>query len=94
MSFLEAPITILNETETSIELEIQNETHTVANILVDELLKLPACTFAAYKLKNPKAESFLLKYSVKENEDLKNTFLEAIRNSLVSIKEMEGSLKL
>lgn len=89
MSFLQSKINIINQTSISMELEIRNETHTIANIILDELLKHPACTFAAYKTLNPLDKHFTLKYCVKENEDLKNTLLESIRNSLIVIKNMK-----
>ena len=53
----------------SIEMNIRDETHTLGNALVSELLLVPNVSFAAYKIPHPLQNLLKVKVSLKEGAE-------------------------
>lgn len=71
----------------SVELIIEGETHTLANLLTEKLLKDERCIFSAYKVLHPLEEKVNIKVTAKQGCDVIMLVNETLRNMSKEIDE-------
>lgn len=72
----------------TIELTINDESHTLANMIQDFIQKDPACTFCAYKVTHPSDKFVKLKVSSDNSKPVRHLVIDSLRSLSSEIKDL------
>lgn len=76
----------------SIELVIEGETHTLANLVTEKLLKDERCIFSAYKVLHPLQEKVNIKVTASKGCDVILLVTETLQSLAREIEECKNKL--
>lgn len=72
----------------TVELKIFEESHTLANMVVERFLSDKNCTFAAYKKTHPQDDFVLIKVSAKEEIPVRMMIIENLKKMVADIDKL------
>lgn len=69
----------VGDTRNTVELKVENETHTLGSLLSEQLLEDRRCLFSAYRVEHPTDNHFYLRISATKNCPVQVLLLETLK---------------
>ncbi len=79
------------EEQRKIDITIDNEDHTLGNIMQEYLLMHSGIIYAAYNVPHPLEKKLKISYITKNGEESKKIFIECIDNAIADINAIKES---
>lgn len=77
----------------TMEVKIENESHTAASVIVERINESPHCEYASYKIAHPTDSFVLIKIKSDDNKNVRTLFKDSLMSIVDDIEDLSAQVR-